>query len=303
VLVVLVVLAVSAARAALAERSRRRLSGAVWWRLVGAPLDAAEPSGAMVDALWRLVRGASNAPRPAPAEIGRRYADLLTDNLGQPGFREILVAVHDVDARRDLVGAVLGRDARAAFAARHPVGGARESEVVDLAGSERNLTVDFLLGALRLPIASAPHLLAFPAEGYWRGESHRVCDRPELTIRLLEEVAAAGVEQVILVSAAPPAAVPHGMRARPLDLRGRMGEIARSIETAALRDAWAMAAARFSGAFVIRPDHNPIGPFDFVATYDESSDRRRTLLELVEQGYKEAYRQFIEPVVATGDRD
>ena len=38
--------------------------------------------------LWRLVRGASGEPRPAAAEIGRRYVDVLTDNFGQPGFRE-----------------------------------------------------------------------------------------------------------------------------------------------------------------------------------------------------------------------
>jgi hypothetical protein len=302
VLTVLSVLVVSAVRAALQERSRRRLRGAIWWRLVGAPLDATEPAATLVDALWRLVRGASNAPRPAAAEIGRRYAEVLSDNLGQPGFRELLVAVHDVDARRDLVGAVLSGGTRASFDARHPAPGPREAEIVDLAGPQRDLVVDFLIGALRLPIASAPHIVEFPAESYWRGEAHRVCDRPELTTRLLDEIAAVGVEQVILVSAAPAAALPHGMRSRPLDLRGRMGELVRSIETAALRDACAVAAGRFSGVFVIRPDHNPIGPFDFAPSYDESSDRTHGVAELVEQGYHEAYRQFIEPAVAAGER-
>ena len=36
--------------------------------------------------------------------------------------------------------------------------------------------------------------------------------------------------------------------------------------------------------------------------YDEASDRRRTVPELLEQGYADTYRLFIEPVVATGDR-
>jgi hypothetical protein len=54
--------------------------------------------------------------------------------------------------------------------------------------------------------------------------------------------------------------------------------------------------------FVIRPDHNPIGPFDFAGTYDETSDRSRTVAELLQQGYDDAYRQFIEPVVASGER-
>jgi hypothetical protein len=37
--------------------------------------------------------------------------------------------------------------------------------------------------------------------------------------------------------------------------------------------------------------------------YDERSDRRYTLAELVDRGYEDAYRQFIDPVVgASGER-
>jgi len=300
--VILAVLVVAAVRAVRQERSRRQLRGAFWWRLVGAPLDATEPGTTMVDALWRLVRGASNEPRPAAAEIGRRYIDLLADNFGQPGFREVLVGVHDLDARRDLIGAALAPPARAAFEARRPDGEAREAEIVDLTGPTRSLVVDFLLGAQRLPLVSAPQPIQFPAEGFWRGERHFVCDRPELTLRLIEELVTVGVEQVIIVSPAAPPAVPHAMRARPIDLRARMGEVVRSIETSALEDARAVAARRFSTTFVVRPDHNPIGPFDLRGTYDESSDRQRSLAELMQQGYDDAYRQFIEPVVAAGER-
>ncbi|MFI5178711.1 MAG: hypothetical protein ACHQO8_09110 [Vicinamibacterales bacterium] len=296
------VLLLAATRAFWRERSRRRLSGAFWWRLIGAPLDAGEPTGALVDALWRLVRGASSAPRPVAAEIGRRYIELLTDNLGQPGFRETLIAVHDLDARRDLVGAVLSADARRALETRRDAPGRREAEVVDLSGSARDLVVDFLAGAQQLPVASAPHLVQFPADSYWRGELHRLCDRPELASRLVEEASAVGIEQAILVGAAAPPAVPHGMRAKPVDLRGRMGEVLRSIETAVLQDAASVAAHRFSGVFVIRPEHNPVGPFDFGGAYDEASDRQRTVAELMQQGYSDAYRQFVEPVVAAGDK-
>jgi hypothetical protein len=119
---------------------------------------------------------------------------------------------------------------------------------------------------------------------------------------LIDEVAAIGVEQVILVGAAPPPAAPHAMRARPIDLGGRIGEVVRSVESSAFEDAWSAAATRFSGVFVIRPDHNPIGPFDFGGVYDESSDRRRSTGELMQQGFDDAYRQFIEPIVATGDK-
>ena len=55
--------------------------------------------------------------------------------------------------------------------------------------------------------------------------------------------------------------------------------------------------------FTIRPSHNPIGPFDFGGGYDDRSDRRQPLDELMSRGYEDAYHQFIEPVVgASGER-
>ena len=54
--------------------------------------------------------------------------------------------------------------------------------------------------------------------------------------------------------------------------------------------------------YLICPAHNPIGAFDFVGAYDEASDRRQDLVELMERAYEDAYRQFIEPVVgASGE--
>ena len=50
--------------------------------------------------------------------------------------------------------------------------------------------------------------------------------------------------------------------------------------------------------FVVRPAHNPIGPLDVAGGFDERSDRRQPLAELMSRGYEDAYRQFIEPVVA-----
>ena len=34
------------------------------------------------------------------ADAGERYVELLMENFGQPGFREVMLAVHDLDARR-----------------------------------------------------------------------------------------------------------------------------------------------------------------------------------------------------------
>ena len=38
-----------------------------------------------------------------------------------------------------------------------------------------------------------------------------------------------------------------------------------------------------------------------VGTYDERSDRVQLLAEAIDQGYADAYRQFIEPVVGAAD--
>jgi len=58
----------------------------------------------------------------------------------------------------------------------------------------------------------------------------------------------------------------------------------------------------FESVYVIQPAHNAIGPYDVAGAYDQASDRRQELSELVERAYEDAYRQFIEPVVgASGE--
>jgi hypothetical protein len=119
-------------------------------------------------------------------------------------------------------------------------------------------------------------------------------------VRLLEEVAAAGAEQIIVVSAAPPPARPHELGTGRADPRGRAAEQLIAFEAAGLRDALPARGSVFTNAYAIRPSHNPLGPLDFNGVYDERSDRRFAVAELVDRGYEDAYRQFIEPVVAAG---
>jgi hypothetical protein len=87
-----------------------------------------------------------------------------------------------------------------------------------------------------------------------------------------------------------------------VDVRSRLGEFISAAEAAALRDGLTHAELRFDSFYVIRPAHNPVGPFDFRGAYDEASDRRHSIAELMERGYEDAYHQFIEPVVgASGE--
>ena len=149
----------------------------------------------------------------------------------------------------------------------------------------------------------SPRLVQFAPDSYWRGETHRLVDRPACLARLIEEAAAAGAEQVVIIAATPEAPGPHELRPPRLDGFGRVGEQLASSETAALSDAVRHLHHRFQGVYVIRPAHNPIRPLDLIGAYDEKSDRVQTLDELMERGFEDAYRQFIEPVVgASGDR-
>ena len=285
--------------------AKRRTRQGLAWTLLGAPLSAQSVCTRAAGELWNLIRGAAPIAAPPQPELGRRYVELLLENLGQPGFRELLIAVHDMDARRDLVFALLGDAYRSRFFSRPPGGenATRVTEAFDLAGVGRDHTLDALAAALAVPIATEPHLISFTPEGAWRGETHRACDRPGALARLLEEVAIAGAEQVIVLSASAPAARPHELSAGRADIRGRAGEQIAAFETAGLRDVLEHFGGRFAGLFVVRPAHNPLGPLDFGGVYDERSDRHHTLAELVDRGYEDAYRQFIEPVVgASGDR-
>lgn len=286
------------------RRIRRRAAHGIVGRLLGGPLSATPFADGCRNELWGLIRGAAAVASPSPRDLGRRYAELLADNLGQPGFRELLVIVHDMDARRDLVFALLDQSQRARFFARPGGDGAvRAAETFDLAGASRDHTFDTLAAALALPTATDPHLITFAAEGPWRGETHRVCDRPAALARLLEEVAAAGAEQVIVVAGQPPPGGAHELSSGRADLRGRAIEPLVAFEAANLRDVLESWTGRFAGLFVVRPAHNPLGPLDFDGIFDERSDRTHSLAELVDRGYEDAYRQFIEPVVAaSGDR-
>lgn len=305
ILAALAVLAAGTAAAALRGRARRRMRAGGPWRLVGAPLSAMTLFDRCRAELWNLIRGAAPIAAPPAAELARRYVELLSENLGQPGFRELVVLVHDIDARKDLLFALLAPSNRPRFFGRHAAAEtpARAAEAFDLAGVARDHALDALAASLSVPLGTEPHLVTFASEGAWRGETHRVCDRPGGLARLLEEVAAAGAEQVVVVAAAPPAAHAHELSAGRADLRGRAGEHLAAFEAAGLRDALEHLAGRFAGLFVIRPVHNPLGSLDFGGVYDERSDRVHTLAELVDRGYEDAYRQFIEPVVgASGER-
>jgi hypothetical protein len=305
-LVVLVLGGAAAAAAVNAVRHTdvRRARGPWWWRVIPAPLDADPAVAQTWSAMWDLVRGAAHVRLPTRVDLARRYTELLADNLGQPGFRELLITAHDVDAGRDLVFAMVAEPRRRDLV-RRPLthhAEARRAEVFDLAGVARDHLADALAAALSVPLATDLHDVPFAVEGYWRGETHRLCDRAGGTERLLQELGDLGVEQIVLAAATPEAPGPHALASPRLDGRGRLGEYVQSSEAAALRDALSRRRADDPVVFVVRPVHNPVGPFDFDGGYDDRSARTQTIAELMARGYEDAYHQFIEPIVgASGE--
>jgi len=294
---ILVIGGILAGRGAGARRAERGW----WWRMVAAPYDAHAARERFIEAIWQLIRGAAPVPRPAPAALSRRYAEVLSENLGQPGFRELVVIATDLDARRDVVAALLTEPYRQRFLASRP-GRDRRAEVLDLAGVARDHSLDAVGAGLTPCLLCDPHRITFAADSFWRGETHRLCDRPGAIGRLLEEVAEAGASQVIIVTAVASAAAPHRLQRPRLDVAGRCGELLSAAESAALRDALESLSPHFDAIYVIQPNHNAVGPFDLSGAYDDASDRRQDLTELMERAYEDAYRQFIEPVVgASGE--
>ena len=299
----LVTLGVGAWMAWLRSPLYRRSTGSRLWTLLGSPVDANPVIRHAIETVWRLLKGGASIKTPEADDLSRRYSELLVENLGQPGFRELLIVVHDLDATRDLVfGLVRDPYRRMLFPAPGGVSSARRAEAQDLSSGTQGFLADVLAAALTLPGVSEARLLRFAPDSYWRGETHRMTDRPASIGRLLEEAAAAGAEQVLIISAAadPPGA--HELRPPRLDGLGRVGEQIASTEAAALADAIRHLHHRFQGLYLIRPSHNPIRPLDMHGAYDEKSDRVQSLDELMERGYEDTYRQFIEPFLgASGE--
>src|SRR5262249_7040497 len=69
-------------------------------------------------ALWEVGRGPTISVRPpSEAELSKRFVSLLSENLGQPGFREVILRAADLETGRALPFVLLDDAHRASFAA------------------------------------------------------------------------------------------------------------------------------------------------------------------------------------------
>lgn len=269
-------------------------------------------------ALWQVVgAAAARAAAVGEAEMGRRYAAQLADNLGQPGFRELVLRTADLD-RGGPLSFVLLKDGPPSGAAR----GGTLAEVVDLrvAGQDA-LLFDALATALLCPLAMPLRRVTFPRGCVHAGETHRLTDATLLPGCGISEAVAAGAEQVIVVTGVPESRGPLARRRGPL---ARVDAALRTLEVQAARGidetqrfnrlvsaqgrrgedgrtGWQdPASGRLFGEidlWVIRPERRVLGPMELDGVRDPATEVLQTTEDLVELGFRDAYRQFVEPVV------
>jgi hypothetical protein len=289
-----------------------RVSQGAASRALGALWVAPEAlSGPYLAAL--CARGPAIAGAPAgEAELGRRFVALLAENLGEPGFRELVVRVADLDRGRSLAFALL-RDGDAP--------GERE-DMVDLrAPGQAALLFDAIATGLLFPLTMPLRRVSFPRGALHPGETHRLTDATLVSGCGIEEALAAGAEQVVVVTGAPEEPAPPARRRGPLaridaTLRALEQQAAGEIEAtertnrivATLghrvpggRGAWEDPAtgqlAREVDLWVIRPRRRTLGPAELDGALDPATEVLQTTDDLMERGFRDAYRQFIEPVV------
>jgi hypothetical protein len=278
--------------------------------------------------LWEVARGtALSGPAPPPAELSHKYVALLLENLGQPGFRELILRAGDLETGRALPFVLLQDAGRASFAAAR----ARErrskldglTDAVDLrSGEHATLLFDAVRTGLLPPLVAPPLRMAFPRGGIFSGETHRFTDASLVSGSGLQEAIDAGAEQVILVSGSPEQAGLRPRRRGPLALADAVlaalerQALERDLEAAERVNrmvqtlghvaedgtrAWEDPANgrlhREFTLYVIRPAARALGPLELDGALDPTTEVEQALSDLVEQGYRDAYRQFVEPVV------
>jgi hypothetical protein len=278
--------------------------------------------------LWELARGSAISSFPtSEEEIGRKYVGLVAENLGQPGFRELILRTADLDTGGVVPFVLLDDTHRAAFAAARSRGPRSRGDGIPGAVDLRNPGYDALLfdAAVTglLPPGAAPvRRVAFPRGGIFAGEMHRLTDAALAGGCGISEAVAAGADQVVVVTAAPqvataaprrrgPRALADGLLStlerRAVDGGIRSAErINRMVETLGHRtedgghgwqDPVSGRVYRDISLYVVRPDRRVLGTLEWDGGEDPATEALETPDDLAEQGYRDAYRLFVEPVV------
>ncbi|HEX9188014.1 MAG TPA: patatin-like phospholipase family protein [Vicinamibacteria bacterium] len=240
--------------------------------------------------LWEIARGAAlSASPPSDAELSRRYVELLSENLGEPGFREVLLRAADLDRGAALSFAVRPDEDGEATLARDIL------PVVDLrAPGHEALFFDAVATGLLCPMALPLRRVSFPRGAAHAGEIHRLTDASLVGGSGIAEAIAAGAEQVVVVTGVPEIPAPLARRRGPL---ARVDAAVRALERQAAADVAEAGRTGRVDLWVIRPEARALGPVELDGALDPVTEVRQTTDDLLELGFRDAYRQFVGPVV------
>ena len=276
--------------------------------------------------LGEVSRGPALAGKlPSEPELGRRYVALASDNLGQPGFRELILRVADLDSGQLLPFVLLADPHKLAFAEARSRGQRSRLEglpgAVDLrAAGYDALLFDAVMTGLLPPLVAPVRRVRFPRRGIHAGETRRLSDASLLGECGISEALAAGAEQVIVVTSAPAtASAPRRRRGalavadafvaalerQSVDVELKtvelMNRMVVTLGDEGQEDGWQDPATgrrhRAFALYVIRPERRGPGPLELDGTQDPATEVVETAEDLLELGYRDAYRSFVEPVV------
>jgi hypothetical protein len=270
---------------------RGRTEGGRWAHVLGEGLLDLSPLAARLERrLWEAVRGATIESWPTGrAEIGTRYRDLLSENLGQPGFRELLFYALDQDTGQEVPFALVKDRWLARLGSRGPGGGAVGAEVLSLAGEDSALLFDALLAALSPPGLAPPVPIRLPVSGRHGGEVHRFSSSLLSGASAVADAVSAGAEQIIYVSASPSTGVESGGVAERLAAAAIRQQLENDLR-------WAERERPGLVFFLIRPERQKLGLYAFRGRALPGG-QRLMLDTLLAQGQRNAQRLFIQPMV------
>jgi hypothetical protein len=264
--------------------------------------------------LWEVARGpALNEPPPDAAAVGLQFAGLIAENLGQPGFRGLVLRAANLDARRPLVLKLVGDDRSSAV--RNADG-----HVLDLKDSAAApLLFDVVATAFSaLPFAK-PRRVRLPKQGAFGGEIHRISEGSPLAGCGIAEAIALGADQIVVVTGSAKDPGPHGERrgaralaAALLALQERTAidadlaeaeRMNRVVETVGHQKStgereWQdpLTGRRFRSVTIhaVRPRRSVLRPLDLDGAINPASEVETTLIDWLDEGQRDAHRCFLD---------
>jgi len=268
--------------------------------------------------LWEAARGpALNEKEPAPAEVGRQFANLVSENAGQPGFRGLVLRAANLDS---------GKPLGLKLVSNGPGSKAPEADdLLDLREAVMApLLFDVVVSAFASTPLTSPRRVRLPKQGAFGGEIHRIAEASSLPGSGLSEAIALGADRIVLVTATAPDPGPQAERrglkalasaflalqernAVEDDLR-QAERLNRVVETVGHQKStgqreWQdpFTGRRFRSVTIhtVRPRRSLLRPLDLDGAIDPGNEVETTLVDWLDEGHRDAHRCFLE--VALGE--